>query len=72
MVAAPTDGPSAEVTFDEFFGEEYGDDSIAGDRYRVVGRQITEGDPPATVYELERVDWIGLYWRGADPGGLCV
>ncbi len=78
VVSAPTDGSIAEVTFDEFFGEEFGDDSIAGDRYRVVGRQVPEGDLPVTglvstiVYELVRVEWTGLCWRGAAPEGLCV
>ena len=78
VVSAPTEGSTAEVTFDEFFGEGFGDDSIAGDRYRVVGRQVPEGDLPATglastvVYELVRVEWTGLCWRGAAPEGLCV
>lgn len=78
VVAKPTTGPTAEVTFDEFFGEEFGDDSVAGSRYRVVGRQIAAGNLPETgfasavEYELVRVDQIGICWRGATDDGLCV
>jgi hypothetical protein len=74
----PSAGPTSEVVYDEFPGEEYGDDAALGARYRVVGRQAATGDLPANafgsslVYELVSVEVRSLCTRGASTDGVCV
>lgn len=75
VVVAPTDGPTGEVTYDVV---DFPDDSVAGARLRVTGRQVPAGDLPGTafasvmVYELVSVESTALCYRGATTDGLCI
>lgn len=78
MAAAPGSGSTAEVVYDTFPGEFFGDDAASGSRVVVTGRQVTAGSLPPTgvrssvVYELVRVDTLSLCTRGVTTDGLCV
>jgi hypothetical protein len=78
VAAAPSQTPTAEVVYDVFPGEFFGDDTSIGFRIVVVGRQAPAGPLPETgfapgvVYELVRVDTIGFCTRGVTSDGFCV
>ncbi len=75
----PSVGATSEVVYDEFPGEEFGDDAAIGARYVVVGRQVPASELAATAfgsslaYELVSVEARSLCTRGVDvPTGRCV
>lgn len=74
-VVAPTSGATATVTYDVV---GFPDDSVAGQRLAVTGRQVPTASLPATAfaastrYELVRVDATLICWRGVTPDGICV
>lgn len=73
----PSDGVTSTVVVEQYLGEDFGDDSIAGARYFVTGRPVPLGDLPptamraSTVFELVSVAVAGVCWRGTTDG-LCV
>ena len=75
IAVAPTSGPTGTVTYDVV---DFADDSIAGDRLLVTGRQVTSGTLPpsalraAAVYELVSVESTIMCYRGVTSDGLCV
>ena len=79
LAAAPGDGPTAEVVYDVFPDEAFGDDAARGARLRVTGRQVPADDLPETAfaasveYELVSVEASSLCTRGVDAAtGACI
>lgn len=75
IAVTPTSGPTGTVTYDVV---DFPDDSVAGDRLLVTGRQVTSGTLPpsalraAVVYELVSVQSTSMCYRGVTNDGLCV
>ncbi len=74
LVAEPGSGTTAEVVYDVFPGEFFGDDTSIGSRIVVTGEQIIPeaAFAPGVVYRLVRVDSIAFCTRGVTDDGLCV
>lgn len=72
---APGAGATGTVTYDVV---DFADDSVAGSRILVTGRQVTSGTLPpsgfraAVTYELIGVESTSICYRGVTTDGLCV
>jgi hypothetical protein len=65
VVREPSSGDPSEVTVD-VLGP--GDDALAGERLRVIGRR----EPGATRFTLVAVSSLPLCARGVTPQGACA
>ncbi len=75
IAVAPTSGPTGTVTYDVV---DFPDDSGAGARLLVTGRQVTSGTLPpsalraSVLYELVSVESTSMCYRAVTSDGLCV